>query len=139
MKAVIFAAAIIGLFVFGIYPSITGNLTQSTTLTGIMTDVNGQQLPQGRLVALDQQGNYIGEGGVFITYTLTLTSWPDQIHIYYYDYDQQSQQYCTTLNTQSLYAQGYSNLQCQFSAQLLPPTQYPYITKPQKQGNVWIV
>ncbi len=119
------------------------------TLHGEMTDVLGHSLPPGRLLAYSAYGQQFGDGGVtLIDYTLTLASgWHEQdprFTITYYNYKDLVEYYCTVIDLRTLAYRPvsdytvYADIQCAFNWNK-PMTNWPVISQPRQQGDIWVV
>lgn len=158
MKAVILIVAFVGILALLPLTDLTGNVARypmpwpgidALTLHGEITDAKGNQLPPGRLIAYTANGIQFGEGGAtLIDYTLTLTyGWHEQPPVYtisYYNYGDLTEYYCTTIDLRNLASYPisdstvYVNLNCQFDL-TKPEPNWPIITRPMRQGDVWVV
>lgn len=160
MKAVILIVVIVGLIAFGILPTLTGNVARNPmpwpgidplTLTGQIRDINGNDLPPGRLLAYTIDGQPFGEGGASLIsdYTITLAQgWHEQdpmFTITYYNYQSLVEYYCTSIDLREVSYRPTSqstiydfHIQCQFD-QRKPEPDWPIITQARKQGDFWVV
>lgn len=157
MKAVILVISILGIIAFGVYPVITGNLARNPypwpgappfTLNGQITDVDGNTLPPGSLLAYNYYGQLTGKGGItLVDFTLTLTfGWHEQPPVYtitYYNYQTLTEYHCMTLDLSTLIGPVsqdtlYVNLKCSFDWSR-PMTAWPQESRPMKQSDFWVV